>query len=69
MRWISKTPKEPKDDDVRKRMVFAWLPTRINSTHVVWLERYAVTEVFCLPRSGAPGWWSETGRNLLDTYY
>lgn len=43
MRWKTETPKI---GDIRKLVKFAWLPTKLDDGHTVWLEQYSVTECY-----------------------
>jgi len=42
MKW--KTETEPQPGDLRTRVKFAWWPTQIDDTTVVWLESYTIQE-------------------------
>lgn len=68
MRWLKKSERSPEGGDTRVRRAFAWKPLQINR-FVVWLEFYEVHERFFQPRGGAPGWWSETSKELCCWYY
>lgn len=56
MRW--KMPPNPEYGDTRTRLVFAWLPKRIDD-HIVFLERFELSELyghFYCPLGFFPGW-------------
>ena len=55
------TEPSPKIGDIKKEIKFAFLPTRIDSKTIIWLERYV--EVYEYTEDGAsmdiyeiPGW-------------
>lgn len=46
MKWLNPQPNpNPRPGQIRERFVWALWPTQVND-YCVWLERYAVTEVY-----------------------
>lgn len=68
MRWPVNEPPPPRSGDKRTRREFAWGKVIVGDKFV-WLEPYEIHEVYFQPAGSVYGWWSETGRNVLDTYY
>lgn len=70
MRWIINKP-EPEIGDIRHRLKFAFLPTKVNR-YKVWLESYQVTESYQEVVSSTDDipftCWVEISRRTCDYY-
>lgn len=69
MKWKCNQVVYPKIGDTRNRVRFAWLPTRINESTIVWLERFIETQILGPAYIGEECvgvMWSSVWRGLLD---
>lgn len=71
MRWVT-VRQLPKTGDTRRRLRFAWLPTRVEHL-TFWLEFYGVEEELVGPQfdglSLTPPQWIERQRYVPVYYY
>jgi len=70
MRWESKprSKSEPKLNDIKYEIKFAWWPTRTKDGNTIWLEKYIVKYIYLYTMWGPPDIWSRESDIWKEMY-
>lgn len=62
MKW--NTTPTPRQGATRIREAFAWFPVKCRNDKMVWLEKYLVTEEYCIGYTDE--WWIAIGCTAIE---